>query len=59
MTNKKFRDDLAKEMRDKFNERNELKQIDSLPLPEELKEQSRKAIMENFEKQMEEVRTKP
>ena len=60
MTNKKFRDDLAKEMRDKFNERNEqLKQIDSLPLPEELKEQNRKAIMENFEKQMEEVRTKP
>jgi len=59
-TNKEISSDFSKEMRDKFNKRNEqLDQIDTLPIPEEFKEPSRKAIMENFEKQMDEIKSRP
>lgn len=59
-TNKETRSDFSKEMRDNYNERNEqLSQIDKLPISEELKEQSRRAIIENFEKQMDEIKSKP
>ena len=60
MTNKKFRDDLAKEMRDKYNERNEkLEQAENLSFSDGLKEQMKKEIMENFDQEMEEMKSRP
>lgn len=60
MTNKEFRSDLAKEMRDKYDERNEqLEQIDKLPLTEPVKESAKKEIMDNFYKEMDEMKTRP
>lgn len=59
-TNREFRSDLAKEMRDKRKERDEqLKQIDKLPLSEPVKESAKKDIMEAFYKQMEEFKNRP
>jgi len=59
-TNKEFRSDLAKEMRDKFDKRNEdLNQIDRLPISEELKEMNRKAIMDNFYAEIDEMKKRP
>lgn len=60
MTNKNFRDDLAKEMRDKYNERNEkLEQAEKSSFSSGLKEQMKKEIMDNFTKEMDEMKTKP
>lgn len=60
MTNKEFRSDLAKEMRDKYKKRNEqLEQIDKLPITKETKESARKDIMDNFNQEMEEMKTRP
>ena len=60
MTNKKFRDDLAKEMRDKYNERNEkLEQAEKSSFPSGLKEQMKKEIMDNFTKEMDEMKSRP
>lgn len=59
-TNREFRSDLAKEMRDKRKERDEqLRQIDKLPLSEPVKESAKKDIMEAFYKQMEEFKSRP
>ena len=56
-TNKELRSDFAKQMLDKRRERNEqINQINKLPISDELKEQNRKAIMENFEKQIDEMK---
>lgn len=56
-TNKELRSDFAKQMLDKRRERNEqINQINKLPISDELKEQNRKAIMENFEKQVDEMK---
>lgn len=60
MTNKKFRDDLAKEMRDKYNERNEkLEQAEKSSFSSGLKEQMKKEIMDNFTKEMDEMKSRP
>ena len=60
MANQEFVSALAKEMRDKYNERNEeLERIEKSPYSEWLKEQMRKEIMENFEKQMNKMKAKP
>lgn len=60
MTNKEFRSNLAKEMRDKYNERNEkLEQVDKLPLSESVKELAKREIMENFYKEMDEMKSRP
>lgn len=59
-TNKEFRSDLAKEMRDKLKERNEkLEQVEKSSLSEWIKEQKRKEIMDNFEKQIDEIENRP
>ena len=59
-TNKELRSDFAKQMLDKHRERNEkINQINKLPISDELKEQNRKAIMENFEKQVDEMKNAP
>ena len=59
-TNKELRSDFAKQMLDKHRERNEqINQINKLPISEELKEQNRKAIMEVFEKQVDEMKNAP
>ena len=59
-TNKELRSDFAKQMLDKRRERNEqINQINKLPISDELKEQNRKAIMENFEKQVDEMKNAP
>lgn len=60
MTNKKFRDDLAKEMRDKYKERNEkLEQAEKSSFSSGLKEQMKKEIMDNFTKEMDEMKSRP
>lgn len=60
MTNKEFRSDLAKEMRTKYNERNEeLESIEKSPYSEWLKEQMRKEIMDNFYEEMDKMKTRP
>lgn len=59
-SNRDYRDNLAKEMRNKYNERNEqLEQIDKLPLTEAVKKSARKDIMEAFYKEMEEFKKRP
>lgn len=60
MTNKKFRDDLAKEMRDKYNERNKrLEEAEKSSSSDGLKEQMNKEIMDNFNQEMEEMKSRP
>ncbi len=59
-TNAAKRSDRAKEMRDKYDERNEqLSNIENLPLRELSKESTRKEIMENFDNQMAEFKARP
>ena len=59
-TNKEFRSDFAREMQDKLKERNEqLEQVEKSPLSEWIKEQKRKEIMDNFEKQIDEIENRP
>lgn len=59
-TNREFRSDLAREMRDKRKERNEqLRQIYKLPISESVKESAKKDIMETFYKQTEEFKSRP
>lgn len=59
-TNKEFRSDLAKEMFDKLNQRNEqLEKIEKSPYSEWLKEQKRKEIMENFEREIDNMKKRP
>lgn len=59
-TNKEIRSDFSKEMRDKYDERNEeLERIGKSPYSEWLKEQMRKEIMDNFYKEMDEMKTRP
>lgn len=58
-TNSEFRSDLAKEMRNKYKERDELiQQVDKLFISEELKEKKKKEIMNNFEKQIDEFKNR-
>lgn len=60
MTNKEFRSDLAKEMWDKYNERNEkLGQVEKSSFSDWLKGQMRKEIMENFNKEIDEMKSRP
>lgn len=57
---KKFRSDLAKQMRDKFEERNKnLEQIDKMPFSETVRNSAKKEIMETFEKEMNEFKNMP
>lgn len=59
-THKEFRSNLAREMRDKINERNEqLRKIDGLSVPEEVKEKKANEIKEVFNKEIEEMRADP
>ena len=59
-TNREFRSDIAREMLDKRKERDEqLRQIDKLPIPKELKEMNRKAIMDNFYAEIDEIKKRP
>lgn len=59
-TNKEFRSDLAKEMFDKLQQRNEqLEKIEKSPYSEWVKEQMRKEIMENFYEQMDKMKERP
>ncbi len=60
MTNKEFRSGLARETRDKYNERNRLlEQAEKSSFSEWLKDQMKKEIMENFYKEMDEMKSKP
>ncbi len=59
-TNKEFRSDLAKEMRDKRKERDaQLEQIEKSQFSEWLKENMRKEIKENFEREIDEMKNRP
>ena len=59
-SNEKFRSNLVKEMRDKYNERNKkLEQVEGSSFSDGLKEQMKKEIMDNFNQEMEEMKTRP
>lgn len=59
-TNQEFRSDIAKEMRDKYNERNEkLEQAEKSFFTDGLKEQMKTEIMDNFTKEMDEMKPRP
>ncbi len=59
-TNKEFRSDLAKEMRNKRKEKNiQLEQVESSKFSQWLKEQMSKEIKENFEKKIDEIKSRP
>ena len=58
-TNKEFRSDLAKQMRDKRKERDaQLEQIEKSSFSEWLKEQMRKEIKENFDREINEMKNR-
>ena len=59
-TNKEIRSDFAKEMCDRRKEKNEqLQLVDTLPISEDLKEQKRKEIMDNFENEIKKIKNNP
>ena len=59
-TNKELRFDFAKEMRDKRKEKNEqLEQVENSKFSQWLKEQKSKEIKENFEKEIDEIKSRP
>ena len=59
-TNKEIRSDFAKEMCDRRKEKNEqLQLVDTLPISEDLKEQKRKEIMDNFEDEIKKIKNNP
>jgi len=59
-TNKEFRLNLAEEMQDRLKERNwQLESVEKSPFSEWLKAQMRKEIMDNFENQMNEIKSRP
>lgn len=59
-TNKELRLDFAKEMKDKLKERNEqLEQVEKSPFSEWIKKLMRWEIMDNFEKQIDEIKNRP
>ena len=59
-TNKEVRSNFAEQMWDKKKERDEqFQMIDTLPISEDLKEQKRKEIMDNFEDEIKKIKNNP
>jgi gamma-glutamyltranspeptidase len=60
MTNKEFRDNLAKEMRSAYEERNrQLEEAENLPVNKFVKKHTKKKIMETFYKKIDELKKRP
>ena len=60
MTNQEFRSNIAKEMRDKYDERNKrLEQAEKSFFTDGLKEQMKTEIMDNFNQGMNEMKSRP